>query len=53
MILVLYWEQRAAWQVIYKSLNMSVRRGGDINEGLALPKAAGTYKGEAEVRYPR
>ena len=37
----------------YKSSNMSVRGTGDIKEGLALSKAAGTYKGEAEVRYPR
>ena len=37
---------------LYKSLNMSVR-GRDIKEGLTLSKAAGTYKGEAEVGYLR
>lgn len=38
---------------LYKSSNMSVRGRGNMKEGLALCKAAGTYKGEAEVRYPR
>lgn len=37
---------------LYKSSNMSVR-GRDMKEGLTLSKAAGTYKGEAEVGYLR
>lgn len=36
---------------LYKSSNMSVRGRRGMKEGLALSKAAGTYKKEAEVRY--